>query len=823
MAGALPTASATKETTNYARLCRLLVDIATQVLRDKFDAIHSPANLHAVLARNVTTLKALRAKRIINPIQWGVLFPPITMSVSSRDFDTTLLVILLRNLCGLIPPVTGWDALPAVTDLSCEADIARVKYFRNTVYGHAVSASVDDTTFNDYWQDIQDTLVRLGGVTYKAAIDTLRNECMDPEVQAHYTTLLNEWKKDDNNVIDLLNKMMKKIDALTASKEVTQFDQGGHPEPKEMMPRLHICKENYHENEMLEYYCQQCNVCICHKCGQTGHECHEKVDIRQAAEERKVSMENVLDECKAEVLVVESKINEQVKLRNKSKQRIVATQNKVTETVEMVIQDLRNHEAAIKAELTDISDAQEKEYQAKLEEFQRFATELKRSIDCGEDIFQRGVSLEILQKENVVFGGLKELLNQSQVIQLYKPEDHVNYVVNRGIVNASGHMPSLGQIIASKTDHSQSVAEGKGLNEAECGAEAHFNITTRDSKGNKFYHEDDQVTVTISSPSGEEEVDVRNCNDSDYTASYKPRRVGQHDIEVKVNGMPLTESPWIVNVTPHPYEMMRSKGSQIHKEFICPWSIAENKRTGDIAVAGYQNKCIQLFDKDFRHQRTLCSVAGSNSSGVMIGHPMFVAFLKNDGIIFSHEESPHSEKMSVITNQGQFIECFSKHLTTPHGVFVKGDGDGDVIVCDVGDQKVKVLSPDGVELLQYLRAPNRTQSPEFACYHHDMFFVSYLWAHCVKVFSKEGVFLHDIGSEGSPEVQLTHPMGLAVDGFDNLIVCDTGSHSLKMFSLDGTFLTLMEEGISKPWFVIVNKCGHLLVTDLLTHCVHFLQ
>ena len=589
-----------------------------------------------------------------------------------------------------------------------------------------------------------------------------------------------------------------------------------------MMPRLHMCKENYHENEMLGYYCQQCNVCICYKCGQTGHDRHEKVDIRQAAEERKVSMVNVLDECKAEVLVVESKINEQVKFKNKSKERIVATQNKVTETVEMFIQDLRNHEAAIKAELTEISEAQENEYQAKLEEFNLFVTELKKAIDCGEDIFQRGVSLEILQKENV-FQGLKELLNQSQTIQLYKPAEHVNYVVNRGIVNASGHMPSLGQIIASKTDSSRSVAEGKGLNEAECGAEAYFTITTRDSKGNNFYHEDDQVTVTISSPSEEEEVDVRNCNDGDYTASYKPRRVGHHDIEVKVNGMPLTESPWIVNVTPHPYKMMRSKGSQIHKEFISPWSIAENKRTGDIAVAGYQNKSIQLFDKDFRYQRTLCSVDGSNSSGVMIGHPMFVAFLKNDAIIFSHEESAHLEKMSVITNQGHFIEHFSEHLIIPLGVFVKADGDGDVIVCDGGDQKVKVLSPDGVELLQSLRAPNRTQSPEFACYHHDMFFVSYLWAHSVKVFSKEGVFLHDIGSEGSAEVQLTHPVGLAVDSFDNLIVCDTGSHSLKVFSLNGKFLTLIEEGISEPWFVIASKSGDLLVTDLSTHCVHFLQ
>ena len=226
MASTLPTASSTKETTNYARLCRLLVDIATQALRDKFDAIHPPANLHAVLAGNKTTLQTLRAKKIINPIQWGTLFPLIPVKVSSRDFDSTLLVVLLRNLCGLIPPVTGWDALPAATDLSCEADIARVKYFRNTVYGHAVSASVDDATFNDYWRDIQDTF-RLGGVTYKAAIDTLRNECMDPEVQGHYIDLLNQWKKDEDNVKDLLNEMMKKIDSLTASKELaTHFDQG---------------------------------------------------------------------------------------------------------------------------------------------------------------------------------------------------------------------------------------------------------------------------------------------------------------------------------------------------------------------------------------------------------------------------------------------------------------------------------------------------------------------------------------------------------------------------------------------------------------------
>ena len=223
-AAAAPTTSSTKETTNYARLCRLLVDVGTHAFRDTFNAIHAPATLHTVLAGNKATLSSLRPRKIINATQWGKLFPAFPTAVSSRDFDITLLMVLLRNLCGLPSPATGWDKLPAVTDMSREADIARVKYFRNTVYAHAEHASVDDATFNTYWQDIRDTLVRLGGVQYRAAIDNLETECMDPEIEDHYKELLNQWKKDEDNVKDKLDeigsgigKVMKKLEDLTAS------------------------------------------------------------------------------------------------------------------------------------------------------------------------------------------------------------------------------------------------------------------------------------------------------------------------------------------------------------------------------------------------------------------------------------------------------------------------------------------------------------------------------------------------------------------------------------------------------------------------------
>lgn len=214
MAHAVPTVTSTNETTNFARLCRLLVDVATQALRDTFDSIHSSNDLHKVLSANCSTLKDLKSKRIINPIQWGKLFPPIPTTVSSRDFDTTLLVVLLRNICGLAPPTSGWDNLPVAEDLSLEADIARLKYFRNEVYAHAETASVDEVTFSMCWRDIRDTVIRLGGNTYQAAVDRLKDECMDPRVQEHYRRLLVEWKRDDDNLKEQIDEIMRKLKVL---------------------------------------------------------------------------------------------------------------------------------------------------------------------------------------------------------------------------------------------------------------------------------------------------------------------------------------------------------------------------------------------------------------------------------------------------------------------------------------------------------------------------------------------------------------------------------------------------------------------------------
>ncbi|CAH3157708.1 unnamed protein product [Pocillopora meandrina] len=236
MATAISPFASTKETTNYARLCRLLVDVGSQVLRSTFDTIHPPATLHTVLGStsvHYATLQSLYKgrKKVLNPTQWGKLYPTHA-PVSSAAFDITLLTVLLRNICGLGPPANGWDRLPLATDISIADDIARVKYYRNTVYGHASQASVDDSSFSAYWQEIREALMRLGGAHLRAEIDNLEHNCMDPDIEEHYRQLMKQWKKDDDSIKDKLEEIERSFEKMIG--EMVKMDS----ELKEVKEKL---------------------------------------------------------------------------------------------------------------------------------------------------------------------------------------------------------------------------------------------------------------------------------------------------------------------------------------------------------------------------------------------------------------------------------------------------------------------------------------------------------------------------------------------------------------------------------------------------------
>ena len=226
MATAAPSPLASSpEKTNGNKLSRLLIDGGTTVLRNIFDHYHPPANLASDLNNNYSILNNLLRRRVLNKHQWDKLFPPGGGVPDSHTFDITLLFLLLTNICGLTPPLSGWHAKPSPSDSSLEANLARVKFYRNELYGHVTFSGVDTAIFSSLWQEISASLLSLG--LDQAEIERLKAEHGGEQ---DYLDVLFEWADSEEDI----KTQLKDIRHSQAKiQEVLQLKEDRRNEDKE--------------------------------------------------------------------------------------------------------------------------------------------------------------------------------------------------------------------------------------------------------------------------------------------------------------------------------------------------------------------------------------------------------------------------------------------------------------------------------------------------------------------------------------------------------------------------------------------------------------
>ncbi|XP_020907398.1 uncharacterized protein LOC110245456 [Exaiptasia diaphana] len=221
-------ATETKEKVNHAKLCRLLYDGGGTTVRAVVDRHCPPATLAATLKSKKSQLQKLMKPKgkVLNIDQWDKLYPPSGTSPSTKDFDITLLFVLIRNICGLTKPATGWDALPPPADTSTEANLARIKYYRNTVIGHSGNAEVDDIQYEAYWKDISIALVSLG--LDQDDIDDLKSR---PVGAQDYFKLLKEWHSEETDIKSMFASGITELkEEIRQSKISTEIDRLFHQE-----------------------------------------------------------------------------------------------------------------------------------------------------------------------------------------------------------------------------------------------------------------------------------------------------------------------------------------------------------------------------------------------------------------------------------------------------------------------------------------------------------------------------------------------------------------------------------------------------------------
>ncbi|KAL9959086.1 hypothetical protein ACROYT_G036168 [Oculina patagonica] len=196
---------------NFQRVSRLLISGGTALLREVFDQICPPTSLPTIL-KNPATEKQLKAAKLTKP-QWDCLYPSPGVYGKSEEFDVTLLFRLLSTICNLIPPATGWHDLPPITDHSLEANLARIKCYRNSVYGHVrQNMEITDDEFPQLCQEIREALLAVAGqispakkTEWQEAIDNFLKDPLTPEDERNTQELL-RWYVNDTDVKQSLEK-----------------------------------------------------------------------------------------------------------------------------------------------------------------------------------------------------------------------------------------------------------------------------------------------------------------------------------------------------------------------------------------------------------------------------------------------------------------------------------------------------------------------------------------------------------------------------------------------------------------------------------------
>ena len=215
---------------NFQRITRLLISGGTSLLREIFDSIHSPSNLPTILS-NPVTKKQLKAAKLTMP-QRHCLCPSPGMYGKSEDFDITLLVRLLRTICNLTAPATGWDVLPPSADQCLTADIARIKYYRNSVYGHVNQGmAIRDNEFKTLWQEISEVLVRIAGnisctrkTAWQGAIAKYLTDPLTTEDDRNVQEL-NAWYKNDMEIKKSMDEVSERISRLEVGLKVNKKEK----------------------------------------------------------------------------------------------------------------------------------------------------------------------------------------------------------------------------------------------------------------------------------------------------------------------------------------------------------------------------------------------------------------------------------------------------------------------------------------------------------------------------------------------------------------------------------------------------------------------
>ena len=595
---------------------------------------------------------------------------------------------------------------------------------------------------------------------------------------------------------------------------------------EDVLKRPVFCQKEHHENKKLKFFCKDCEVAICNTCVVTLHEGHVKVPLQDAANERKLRLESMLESKKEKALRKRNMITRLQSECNEIQEQVACVKKSAQNLVDNLMRVIETKKRELFKEVEDKAQQSIERLVEQQSEVENELWRIETSIEKTETFLKQSTNAEIVR-----FNTLEEVTEEAELVECDRKDlGHLVFFANKSLTakaNSEG-VGSLKQII-SQTKSSNSKAEGEGIIDVTIGLEAQFVLRTRNTDNEQCYEQCDIVTVEIRNDDGREcatEAQVQDNKDGSYNISYFAKEAGTCHTSVMINGEHVSGSPFTVQVKPRQYKPVLSFGGEGSSAgmFDLPWGVAVNERN-EIAVTDGDNNRVQIFSSDGTYLRSFGSEGDEEGE---FNNPTGIAYLNNGNIVVADSDN---NRLQIFTGRGEYLTQIGgegnldHQFDRPCGVSV--DSDGNIIVADFFNKLVKIFTPSG----QFLRKFGEDLFVQPChCIQKDQYFiVSDNGDHCIKVFNTDGDFLYKLGNEGEGDGEFNEPQWLSVDKAGHLMVCDSENHRVQVLEVNGKFITKFgryrsEIGeLSGPTSTAVLTDGRVVVTEFDNNRIQIIE
>uniref|UniRef100_A0A1X7TUW3 RING-type domain-containing protein n=1 Tax=Amphimedon queenslandica TaxID=400682 RepID=A0A1X7TUW3_AMPQE len=597
---------------------------------------------------------------------------------------------------------------------------------------------------------------------------------------------------------------------------------------KEMLSLLKKTDCTDHKKPM-KLFCETCDTLICVTCRYRYHKNHECDLITDSFTKHCQKIRECLPPVEGKKEALKKVLSALAEREGEIREKGEGVLEEIHEMVEEMIAVLRESERKLTEQAKRVTDDKLKVLSEQMKSAEISLSVLEDVEDYVEQSLKTGSPQQVLRTKNQIMEHMSEVTAGINVEELH-PKEKADFVLSKDIKL----LYHIGDIVTYSSTALQQCRVKKIDRITPSGEAVSFSLSMEAPDSSLLCvplsslrcslvpvgKGDEPIDTTVTTTSTDPGVYRIQCKPS--TRDTHTLKVQVYDVHLEDTSLVIPFNPYLGNITP----VRTIPGLN------CPWGAAVSDDNYFI-ITEYLGNCVTILD---RERKKVISLGGEGGSGnVKFFSPRGVAITPDKFILVSD-----NHKIQKISMDGYLIASVGEfgrgplQFNIPSGIAISPIT-GQVYIADRDNHRIQVLNPDLTFSHSFGSegsANGQFQYPtDIAIDSQGLVYVTDSENHRIQKFTLNGNLMVQFGTYGSGPGELKYPVGITIDtaGTGLVYVSEDGAHCVSVFTSDGVFVSWFDcsqysirdeslNAFNRPYGLAFNN-GFLYVCDLSNCCL----